>query len=91
MIAPARDRQDSARCGVFDVMCHALRSRIEDGSFANVHGYSPTAALRDAGFTAAEVIEYLDDVCEAVIPRPGDWGAIENVTSRVLSKMEAGE
>ncbi len=91
MIAPARDRQDSARCGVFDVMCHALRSRIEDGSFANVHGYSPTVALRDAGFTAAEVIEYLDDVCGAVIPRAGDWGAIELVAGRIISKIEAGK
>ncbi|HBF53331.1 MAG TPA: hypothetical protein DEA80_16360 [Afipia sp.] len=91
MNAPARELKDSARCGVFGAMCHALRSQIEDGSFANEHRHSPTAALRDAGFTAAEVIEYLDDVCEAVIPRPGDWAAIENATSLTPSKMEAGK
>lgn len=91
MSAPARDRQDSARCGVFDNMCQALRARIEDGSFANVHRYEPTAALRDAGFSAAEVVEYLDDVCEVVIPRPGDWQSLESVTSRIIRNLESGQ
>lgn len=91
MNAPARELKDSARCGVFSAMCLALRSRIEDGSFANVHRYEPAAALRDAGFGAAEVIEYLDDVCEAVIPRPGDWQSLETVTTRIIRNIERGQ
>lgn len=82
MSAPARDGQDSARCDVFDVMCHALKRRIEDGSFANAHQYNPATALLEAGFSAAEVIEYLNDVCEAVIPRAGDFAGIEYATQR---------
>lgn len=88
MIAPARDIKDSARCEVFAAMCLALASRIEDGSFANAHRNEPAAALRDAGFSAAEVIEYLDDVCEAVIPRARDWAAIETAARATFGTRE---
>jgi len=91
MSAPLKASQDSARCGVFDVMCQALRSKIEDGTFANEHHYNAALALGAAGFSQAEIIEYLDDVCAAVIPSPGDWQSYESIVGRIISKIEKGQ